>query len=127
MLQPPEFALNRSTPTVQVTPPLCVTRDERPDEVALPAIDAFWLPPSPVKAVEFHRLVARDARDLVREVKFDADKGLKPPDAVHLASAARMNVEEFHTYDGDLLKLTASLPFKIVQPWTPSPKLPGMG
>jgi predicted nucleic acid-binding protein len=72
-------------------------------------------------------IIARDARDLVREVRFDQDKRLRPADAVHLATAVRMNAEEFHTYDGNLLKLTTDLPFKIMEPWTPTLRLPGLG
>jgi len=35
--------------------------------------------------------------------------GLKPADAVHLASAQRANVIEFHTFDGALLKLDGKI------------------
>jgi predicted nucleic acid-binding protein len=87
----------------------------------------LWLATLAVEVVEFHRLIARDARDLVREVKFDSEKRLKPPDAIHLATATRMNAEEFHTFDSDLLKLAVPLPFKIVEPWTPTLRIPGMG
>jgi hypothetical protein len=38
-----------------------------------------------------------------------------------------MNVEEFHTYDGNLLKLIADLPFKIIEPWTPTLRIPRVG
>jgi predicted nucleic acid-binding protein len=34
-------------------------------------------------------------------------KGIKPPDATHLATAAVSNVEEMHTFDDRLLKLMA--------------------
>lgn len=35
--------------------------------------------------------------------------GLKPADAVHLASAQRANVVEFHTFDDHLLKLDGQI------------------
>ena len=34
---------------------------------------------------------------------------LKPADAVHIATAQYSNVEEFHTFDGDLLKLNGDI------------------
>jgi predicted nucleic acid-binding protein len=36
-------------------------------------------------------------------------KGLKPPDATHLASAIVSNAEEMHTFDTDLLKLDGKI------------------
>lgn len=77
-----------------------------------------------MRLIEFHRLIATDARDLVRAAHFDG-KRLTPLDAVHLASAARLNVTEFHTYDGKLLGFTG-VAFKLVEPWTPTPQLPGV-
>jgi hypothetical protein len=44
---------------------------------------------SPVKLVEFHRLIAEDARDLMR-IALTKGWSLKPLDAVHLSSAQRM-------------------------------------
>ena len=47
---------------------------------------------------------------------------VKPPDAVHLASAQRASVTEFHTFDGGLLDLDNTLtgtdgkPLKICKP-----------
>jgi predicted nucleic acid-binding protein len=96
-----------------------------PDETTLTAIEAFWLPDSPVRLVEFHRLIATDARDLVRAAHFDG-KRLTPLDAVHLASAQRVGASEFHTYDDRLLKFTGSPSLTIREPWTPTPRLPGL-
>lgn len=48
--------------------------------------------------------------------------GLKPPDAVHLASAMIANVPIFHTFDGPLRSLTKTLslndgnPLEIMRP-----------
>ncbi len=47
---------------------------------------------------------------------------LKPADAVHIATAQYANVEEFHTFDGGLLKLDGDIfadngnPIKICKP-----------
>jgi predicted nucleic acid-binding protein len=45
-------------------------------------------------------LVASETRRLVRE------RGLKPPDAIYLATAIRHQVPLLETYDGDLLALS---------------------
>ena len=43
----------------------------------------------------------------------------KPSDAVHLASALLMNVDEMHTYDGsDLLILNEKGPIYVCDPLT---------
>lgn len=38
--------------------------------------------------------------------------GLKPPDAIHLASAQKANCEEFHTFDGGLTGLDGQIAAK---------------
>jgi predicted nucleic acid-binding protein len=96
-----------------------------PDETTLTAIEALWLPDSPVTLVEFHRLIATDARDLVRAAHFDGTR-LTPLDAIHLASAQRVGASEFHTYDGTLLKFSGCPGLTIREPWTPTPRLPGL-
>lgn len=97
-----------------------------PISVVLDAIEAFWSPGSSVNLVELHRLIALDARALVRDARLGRDERLMPLDAIHLATAHRMGVTEFHTYDGKLLRLTQSLPFVIREPWLAAPQLPGM-
>ena len=57
--------------------------------------------------------------------------GLKPPDAIHLASATVWNVPVFHTFDKTLLDLNGLVmladgnPLKIVKPTDENPK-PGL-
>lgn len=101
--------------------------DAAPDPNLLAAIEALWVSESPVRLIEFHRLIALDARDLVRQARLERDERLTPLDAVHLASAQRLNVEEFHTYDGPLLRYKGPLPFSIREPWTAAPRFPGVG
>jgi predicted nucleic acid-binding protein len=64
----------------------------------LKKIDALWLPPSPVTLAEFHRLIAADARDLIRKSAGRLPT-LKPPDAIHLSTVVRTGCDEFLTYD----------------------------
>jgi predicted nucleic acid-binding protein len=54
-----------------------------------------------VLVVALDRFVGERARQLMQ----GRYAGLKPPDAVHLATAAVSNAEELHTYDDDLLAL----------------------
>jgi transposase-like protein len=42
----------------------------------------------------------------------------QPPDAIHLATAQRMDVDRFHTYDKQLLKWDGSVPFPTTEPQT---------
>lgn len=65
----------------------------------LEKIDALWHPPSKIKIIEIHELVAIEARDLVR---IGVSKGisLKGADAIHLASAKRVEeCKRIFTYD----------------------------
>ncbi|MBI2303444.1 MAG: PIN domain-containing protein [Chloroflexi bacterium] len=61
-------------------------------------IEGLWIPGGAVRLIEFHYSLAEGARDLVRMAVFNGWR-LKPPDAIHLASAKAMGVEEFHTYN----------------------------
>ena len=75
------------------------------DAEVLKKIDALWQPPSPVKLAEFHRLIAVDACDIMRRAAAQG-RSLRPPDAMHLSTAARTRCDEFLTYD----KLSAYAP-----------------
>jgi predicted nucleic acid-binding protein len=73
-----------------------------------------------IKTILFDILVARESRRLIRKYRSSENysqsilcsncnrmiyKGLKPPDAVHLASALLWNIPILETYDPHLLKL----------------------
>ena len=64
-----------------------------------------------VKAIDLDRIVARLARDLLFE--FASTEGLKPPDAIHLASAMQARslgrIEVFETWDGGLIHIGTQL------------------
>ena len=81
-------------------------------------IAQLWIPPSPIKLVEFHELIAFAARDLVR-LAMPNEWSLKPLDAIHLATAQRIGVEAFHTYDGKLAKYAHATGLKIEPPYAP--------
>jgi predicted nucleic acid-binding protein len=69
------------------------------DSGAEAAIDALWEPSSPIKRVDFHPVVSRMARDLIRASISTPGVSLKAADAIHLATAKMMAVDEFHTYE----------------------------
>jgi predicted nucleic acid-binding protein len=101
-------------------------QDEKaPSADLLAAIEAYWLPESPVTLIEFHRLIAEQARDLVRHSRLEQDQRLTPLDAIHLASAQRLGATDFHTYDRGLLDRNGTMEFPIREPWTPEPRISG--
>src|SRR5680860_402336 len=62
----------------------------------LKIIDDFWNYPSGIVLIEFHQLIARQAREFIRDAQRES-RSLKPADAVHLASALSVNARELHT------------------------------
>jgi len=70
-----------------------------------PKIVALFDPPhtQPLKIVELNRVVARAARELVW------DHGIKPKDAVHVASALAGHCHMLHTNDTKLHKFSGKL------------------
>lgn len=79
-------------------------------------IDDLWKPGGPVTSVEFFDLIGLEARDLMRQGISQGWGALKPLDAMHLATARRMEVAEMHTYDDRLLKWNGHLPFPVQEP-----------
>jgi predicted nucleic acid-binding protein len=75
--------------------------------------------------VPVDKVVGTKARTLMQKTP-----GLKPPDAVHLATALLTNSDEMHTFDGKLLGLTGKLPradgtaLRICKPGHGGPPLP---
>jgi predicted nucleic acid-binding protein len=49
------------------------------------------------------RTIATIARQICRQ-KLESGKGLKPPDAVHVATAVHLHIDTFHTFDVDTLQ-----------------------
>lgn len=92
------------------------------DDATERKIDALWEPASPVQLVEFYPLLANEARALIRQA-IPRGWSLKPADAIHLATARRMAVTTFHTYD-DLSRYTDLVGFPIGPPQATQPRLP---
>jgi len=88
-------------------------------------INKLWDMGSPIEVVEFYELIAEDAKTLMR-AGIPHGWSLKPADAIHIATADRLAVSEFHTYDD--AKLAKYSPFTktkfpIVQPAAKQPVL----
>ena len=86
-------------------------------------IDNLWADSGAIVPVEYHDIIGREARRLIRDA-IPMGWRLRPQDAVHLATAqwlssAGINVEEFHTYDKALYKYADIVGFKILEPYTP--------
>jgi predicted nucleic acid-binding protein len=77
------------------------------------AINALWLPGSPIKTVEFYDLIADGAKQLIRRGISQEWGSLKPLDAIHLATAERMEVAEMHSYDDRVQKWSGKLGFQV--------------
>ncbi len=86
-------------------------------------IDALWVPGSPVKMVELHPSLAREARGLIRQALTNG-QNLRPPDAIHLASALELDVDEFLTYDTKLLQMEKLVGIPIRKPIVEQGSLP---
>lgn len=85
------------------------------DAETLADIDNLWTPPSPLTIVELYPQIANLARGLVRQAV--ARKwSLKPPDAIHLATAKQIGAATFNTYDGKLKRWAQDFDFEVSEP-----------
>ena len=83
-------------------------------------IDSLWELNGPVTRVDFHIVIGRQARGLMRGAITNG-WSLKPYDANHLATAQWLSqtgirVDEFHTYDNRLIKYAHIVGFQIRNP-----------
>ncbi len=85
-----------------------------PSPEAEEAIRDFW-DERVIRLSEIHQLLAEDARKIVRDSVF-GKWGIKPKDAIHLATAQRLGVATFHTYDQRLLDCNGKFSFTITVP-----------
>ena len=85
-------------------------------------IAKLWSPGGPVKLVEFHTLIADGARRLIR-LGLTQGWALKPPDAIHLATAKAIEADEFNTYDEGLPRYASAIGCEINPPKAYQPKM----
>ena len=79
-------------------------------------IDSLWSDRRAITLVEYHPIIALEARGLMR-TGIPLGWSLKPLDAIHLATAKWFGVIEFHTYDGKLRRYSDQVGFTIVEPY----------
>jgi len=86
-------------------------------------IDKLWYPIGPIRLIEFHRLIGIEARGLLR-IAVATGQHLRPPDAIHLATAKYHGCTEFQTYNNTkLVHFSAEIGCPVNQPVHPKPKL----
>ena len=74
--------------------------------------------------------VDKQLGDFARRLMFAGHPGLKPPDAIHLATACIANVRELHTFDERLLRLDGVIDrldgtrLVVKKPAVPAPPAP---
>ena len=84
-------------------------------------IDDLWSDENVVALVEHHSSISLGARTLMRSAIVHG-WSLKPFDAIHLATAQwlksiGMPIQEFHTYDGPLMKYGQLVGLDILEPY----------
>ena len=85
-------------------------------------INSLWMPGSPVGLVEFHALIAEEAKKLMRHA-ISCGWKLKPMDAIHMATALSIPVKEIHTYEPSWDKYSSHIGISIARPIAAQPKL----
>ena len=75
-----------------------------------------------VTIAEFHRLIAVSARQLIRRAA-GSGLSLKPADAIHLATAGNIRVNEVHTYDRKWSEYGSLANLHVREPFTEAPRL----
>ncbi len=95
----------------------------RLDKKVYDALENFWGDNSLIEFVDFNELIARQARDLIRQA-ISLKYALRTNDAIHLTSAKYVGVSECFTYDQKLNKFSSIIGCDIREPYVSSPKLP---
>ena len=83
-------------------------------------INRFWEDESAITSIEILPAITLSARRLIRD-GISSGWSLKPPDAIHLATARWLlgegiSVDEFHTYDASLFRYADVVGFDILEP-----------
>ena len=87
------------------------------------AIDALFSDREVVTVIEFHELVAREARSLLRRA-VEAGRKLSPMDSIHLATAIHQDADVLHTYDEPLTKVGREFfGFPVEEPTSQNPRM----
>lgn len=88
-------------------------------------LNIFWNDSSVFHIIEVHEEIALSARTLMRQGLID-ERSIKPPDAIHLASAQWLRVSEIHTYDDKWKYFEQKVGCRIIEPYTDQLRIPGV-
>ncbi|MCL4253389.1 MAG: type II toxin-antitoxin system VapC family toxin [Anaerolineae bacterium] len=77
-------------------------------------LDKFWSDENLREVVDVNEIIVREARRLIR-LAIQEGYSLKPPDAIHLATAQLLKVTKFITYD-DLSRYARWVTYTIQEP-----------
>jgi len=86
-------------------------------------IDAFWNDPSIIEMVDLNEEITHIARSLLRRSMSRGWDGLKPNDAIHLATAEWVGAAEVHTFDTRLFRYSELIGLDIKEPVAQQPRL----
>ncbi len=92
------------------------------DPASFAAVDAMWIDRSIVTLIEVDAVIAMTAREIVRRGMND-HRAIKPPDAIHLATARQYSCSDFHTTDEKLQRWDGEW-FPVRAPFVSTPMLP---
>lgn len=123
--QEPSGTIRLVTSVLTITEVAFIRNDEGVPQLSgeqLQIIDDFWNSPSGITLIDFHQLIARQAREFIRDAQ-RASRSLKPADAIHLASALSVNARELHTDDDQLTRMPAVAGLSITRPTLDQPPL----
>jgi len=88
-------------------------------------INSLWDFPSPVKRIDIYPLITREARGLIRVALSTPGQKIKPPDAIHMATARRLGVDALHTYEDQAARSRWAIltGLQVKEPIAPQPQL----
>lgn len=94
--------------------------DADADEIA-----KLWIAESPIKLTDVSMRIAERAREIVRVSRRSSMKGVKPPDAIHLATAEMHSCDRFFTYEAATTRAQWGhwVALDIDEPFTDNPQL----
>ena len=97
--------------------------DDTDDEAT---INELWTPASPVKLAEISRLVAHEARTIIRKARVNETKRVRSADAIHLATAEINKCDRFFTYEkeGTRTGWDSLVQPDVSEPYVDAPRLP---
>lgn len=114
-----DILIYTSTETITEVAYHRVEKERRSLDSTIPLkLDRLWQNRQVVQLINFHQGLAYQARDLLRR-SLIVEPVLKPKDAIHLVTAASINVDLFNTYDKKLIGCNGRFAFVVEHPSMP--------